>query len=106
MNQWVLMGEGDILLLYTDGPVGHQNVDDEYCPRHLEKKLREVKHQTAAEIFESIKADLKISAAVSCFTSRSFFSRCLGQYSSSTFWCPTGPSVYRRRMSPSPMSTH
>src|SRR5207302_6712125 len=58
MNQWVLMGEGDILLLHTDGLVEHQNVDDEYCPRHLEKKLREVKHRTAAEIFESIKADL------------------------------------------------
>src|SRR5438067_5483610 len=58
MNEWVLMGEGDILLLHTDGLVEHQNADDEYCPRHLEKKLREVKHQTAAEIFESVKADL------------------------------------------------
>jgi serine phosphatase RsbU (regulator of sigma subunit) len=59
MNQWVLMGSGDILLLHTDGLVEHCNADDSYYyPGRLEEKLREVKHQTAAEIFEAIRADL------------------------------------------------
>jgi serine phosphatase RsbU (regulator of sigma subunit) len=58
MNQWVLMGEGDILLLHTDGLVEHRSADDQYYPGHLEQKLREVKHQSADVIFETIKADL------------------------------------------------
>jgi serine phosphatase RsbU (regulator of sigma subunit) len=58
MNQWVLMGEGDILLLHTDGLVEHRRAGDDYCPGHLEDKLREVKHQTAAKIFEAITLDL------------------------------------------------
>jgi serine phosphatase RsbU (regulator of sigma subunit) len=59
MNQWVLMGAGDILLLHTDGLVEHRNTDDaEYYPQRLEQKLRAVKHQTAAEIFEAIRMDL------------------------------------------------
>ena len=59
MNQWVLMGAGDILLLHTDGLVEHCDADDKcYYPERLEQKLREVKHQTAAEIFEAIRTDL------------------------------------------------
>src|SRR5688572_26659143 len=59
MNQWVLMGAGDILLLHTDGLVEHRNTDDaEYYPQRLEQKLRAVKHQTAAEIFDAIRMDL------------------------------------------------
>jgi len=58
MNEWVLMGAGDILLLHTDGLVEHRNGDDDYYPQRLEQKLREVKHQTAAEIFDAIRADL------------------------------------------------
>jgi serine phosphatase RsbU (regulator of sigma subunit) len=58
MNEWVLMGAGDILLLHTDGLVEHRNADDDYYPQRLEQKLREVKHQTAAEIFDAIRADL------------------------------------------------
>lgn len=58
MNEWVLMSTGDILLLNTDGLVEHRNGDDDYYPRCLEQKLREVKHRTAEEIFEAIKADL------------------------------------------------
>jgi serine phosphatase RsbU (regulator of sigma subunit) len=53
------MGEGDILLLHTDGLVEHCDAGDNYyyagC---LEQKLREVQHQTAAGIFDAIKADL------------------------------------------------
>jgi serine phosphatase RsbU (regulator of sigma subunit) len=58
MNQWVLMGEGDILLLHTDGLVEHRSGSDDYCPGHLEQQLREIKHKTAAEIFEAITEDL------------------------------------------------
>src|SRR5216684_800253 len=36
MNEWVLMGEGDLLLLHTDGLVEHCNAsDDYYFPRRL-----------------------------------------------------------------------
>src|ERR1700730_14296695 len=59
MNEWVLMGEGDILLLHTDGLVEHCNAgDDYYFPLRLEEKLRDVKHQPAAEIFDAITAHL------------------------------------------------
>ena len=59
MNQWVLMGAGDILLLHTDGLVEHCDPDDNYYyPGCLEQRLRDVKHQTAAEIFEAIRTDL------------------------------------------------
>jgi serine phosphatase RsbU (regulator of sigma subunit) len=59
MNQWVLMGAGDILLLLTDGLVEHCDADDNfYYPECLERKLRDVKHQTAAEIFDAVRTDL------------------------------------------------
>ena len=59
INEWVLMGAGDILLLPTDGLVEHCNAEDTlYYPGYLEQKLRDVKHQTAAEIFEAIRTDL------------------------------------------------
>ena len=59
INHWALMGAGDILLLYTDGLVEHSNADDRYYfPECLEQKLRDVKHQTAVEIFEAIRTDL------------------------------------------------
>jgi serine phosphatase RsbU (regulator of sigma subunit) len=59
MNQWVLMGAGDILLLLTDGLAEHCDADDNYYyPECLEQKVREVKDQTAAEIFEAIRANL------------------------------------------------
>jgi serine phosphatase RsbU (regulator of sigma subunit) len=59
MNQWVLMGAGDILLLHTDGLMEHCNADDcDYYPGCLEQKLRDVKHQTAAEIFDAIRTEV------------------------------------------------
>jgi len=58
LNEWSLMGSGDILLLYTDGLLDHANGTDAYFPRHLEQKIREVKHQSAREIYDSIKAHL------------------------------------------------
>jgi serine phosphatase RsbU (regulator of sigma subunit) len=59
MNHWVLMGAGDILLLHTDGLVEHCDADDNYYyPACLEQTLRDVKHQTAAQIFEAVRTDL------------------------------------------------
>lgn len=65
MNEWWLMGAGDILLLHTDGLVDHGKQDDPYFPTHLEQKLRAVKHLGAREIFEAVKADLLAFAAPS-----------------------------------------
>jgi serine phosphatase RsbU (regulator of sigma subunit) len=58
LNEWKLMGTGDILLLYTDGLLEHSNGTAPYFPAHLEQKVREVKHQSAKEIFDAIKAHL------------------------------------------------
>ena len=58
LNEWTLMGTGDILLLYTDGLLEHVRGDEPYFPRHLEHEIREVKHLGAREIFDRIKAHL------------------------------------------------
>jgi serine phosphatase RsbU (regulator of sigma subunit) len=58
LNEWKLMGTGDILLLYTDGLLDHSDGSSAYFPVQLEQKVREVKHQGAKEIFEAIKAHL------------------------------------------------
>jgi serine phosphatase RsbU (regulator of sigma subunit) len=58
LNEWKLMGTGDILLLYTDGLLDHSNGTEPYFPGHLEEKVREVKHLSAREIFEAIKAHM------------------------------------------------
>src|SRR5688572_3572875 len=56
LNEWKLMGAGDILLLYTDGLLEHFRAGQQYFPDHLEQKVREVKHQSARHIFDAIKA--------------------------------------------------
>jgi serine phosphatase RsbU (regulator of sigma subunit) len=58
LNEWKLMGTGDILLLYTDGLLEHSNGTEPYFPQHLEAKVRDVKRLTAREIFEAIKAHI------------------------------------------------
>jgi serine phosphatase RsbU (regulator of sigma subunit) len=58
MNEWVLMGQGDILLLHTDGLAEHHRDGEDYFPGRLEQTLRGVKHQPATEIYDAIKADL------------------------------------------------
>ena len=58
LNEWKLMGTGDILLLYTDGLLDHTNGTEPYFPQQLEAKVREVKHRSAREIFEAIKANI------------------------------------------------
>lgn len=55
LNQWTLMGAGDILLLYTDGLLDHTRGEEAYFPDHLEHVLRAVKHESAKKIFEAIK---------------------------------------------------
>lgn len=57
MNEWTLMGRGDILLLHTDGLSDHRTQDQSYYPGGLEQTLREVKHLGSREIYEAIKKD-------------------------------------------------
>jgi serine phosphatase RsbU (regulator of sigma subunit) len=58
MNEWSLMGAGDILLLQTDGLMEHCRADESYVPGRLEQRLREVKHQGAEAIFKAVKEDV------------------------------------------------
>jgi len=58
MNEWVLMGRGDILLLHTDGLAEHRNEGEDYVPARLETTLRRVKHEPSKAIFDAIMADL------------------------------------------------
>jgi len=58
LNEWKLMGTGDILLLYTDGLLEHTNGSEAYFPRYLEEKVREVKNLSSKEIFEAIKTHI------------------------------------------------
>jgi serine phosphatase RsbU (regulator of sigma subunit) len=55
LNEWTLMGIGDILLLYTDGLLDHTRGNEAYFPRHLEQTVRAVRHGSAKAIFEAIK---------------------------------------------------
>ena len=69
LNEWRLMGAGDILLLYTDGLIDQVRSGEAYFPRHLERKIQEVKQESARAIFESIKAHFLDFAATSDDTS-------------------------------------
>jgi len=55
LNQWKLMGAGDILLLYTDGLLEHTRGEEPYFPEQLENTIRAVKHENANKIFQTIK---------------------------------------------------
>jgi serine phosphatase RsbU (regulator of sigma subunit) len=57
MNEWWLMGAGDILLLPTDGLTEHRRGDEDYAPDLLERKVREVKHADARGIYNAIMDD-------------------------------------------------
>ena len=56
-NEWRLMGQGDILLMHTDGLVDHSRGDEAYFPGHLEQTVRRVKGQSARVIYEAIVDD-------------------------------------------------
>jgi serine phosphatase RsbU (regulator of sigma subunit) len=58
LNDWLLMGEGDILLLHTDGLSEHQCGEVEYFPGLAEQVVRRVKDCTAREIHDAIMADV------------------------------------------------
>jgi serine phosphatase RsbU (regulator of sigma subunit) len=58
MNEWTLMGRGDILLLHTDGLTEHEGPDGRYFPGRLEQCLRGVKQLGARQIYDAINADL------------------------------------------------
>lgn len=57
INDWSLMGAGDILLLYTDGLAEHGHGGEPYVPFHLEETIRRVKHQSAHAIYDAIVQD-------------------------------------------------
>ena len=63
MNEWWIMGAGDILLLPTDGLTDHRRGDENYVPTSLERCVREVKHLDARGIYESIVQDVTAFAA-------------------------------------------
>jgi len=65
INEWWLMGAGDILLLHTDGLVEHGPDQAPYYPRRLEQRVREVKDLGARAIFEAIGQDLLAFAELS-----------------------------------------
>jgi serine phosphatase RsbU (regulator of sigma subunit) len=58
MNEWTLMGRGDILLLHTDGLTEHEAPNGRYFPGRLEQTLRDVKHLSARQIYDAIMMDL------------------------------------------------
>jgi serine phosphatase RsbU (regulator of sigma subunit) len=58
MNEWTLMGRGDILLLHTDGLSDHWTQGHAYFPGRLEQTMRDVKHLGAREIYEAIQNDV------------------------------------------------
>ncbi|MEN8222616.1 MAG: PP2C family protein-serine/threonine phosphatase [Acidobacteriota bacterium] len=59
VNKIHLMGEGDILILFTDGLMEHGIEDDIlYFENELEKTVRSVKDLSAGEIYSSILEDL------------------------------------------------
>ena len=58
VNEIKLMGQGDILVLYTDGLSDHEFEGESFFPDRLEGILREHKHLSAQQIFEAIKLEL------------------------------------------------
>jgi serine phosphatase RsbU (regulator of sigma subunit) len=62
VNEWRLMGAGDILVLSTDGLVEHGRRNDAYCPGCLEDTLRRLKCRTAAEILAGVHEDIRAFA--------------------------------------------
>jgi serine phosphatase RsbU (regulator of sigma subunit) len=59
VNTLNVMGQGDILMLFTDGFTDQRNGELNYTSIRLEKKLKLVKHLSSKEIFQSIKEDFK-----------------------------------------------
>jgi serine phosphatase RsbU (regulator of sigma subunit) len=58
LNEWQLMGSGDILLLQTDGFTEHAHDDTPYFPARAEATLRTVKDRPAQAILDALSRDL------------------------------------------------
>ncbi len=58
LNEWKLMGSGDIMLLMSDGVTEHARGDESYFPERLEKTVRASKALSAKQIVDAIKADI------------------------------------------------
>jgi serine phosphatase RsbU (regulator of sigma subunit) len=58
LNEWKLMGSGDILFLYTDGLSDHMRGNEPYFPVRLEQVLRAAKLLSSREIVAAVKEDL------------------------------------------------
>jgi serine phosphatase RsbU (regulator of sigma subunit) len=65
LNEWKIMGAGDILLVFTDGLCEHSNDrGEEYFPTRLEPKVRELRNHSAHEIVNGIEEDLRSFASL------------------------------------------
>ena len=62
VNEWTLMGTGDILLLHTDGLLEHAHGDERYAPERLERTVRNAKHCSAKDIVHTVIDDLRAFA--------------------------------------------
>jgi serine phosphatase RsbU (regulator of sigma subunit) len=58
LNDWSLMGAGDILLLHSDGLSEHRRGEEDYFPGHMEQTVRRVKDRPAQAIYEAVTEDL------------------------------------------------
>ena len=56
VNEINLLGDGDIMLLYTDGLLEHHNGTALFAETRLEQVLRQAKGGTAREIYESLRS--------------------------------------------------
>ncbi len=60
INEINLLGEGDLLLLFTDGLSEHG--EDTYYPTHFNSLLRKIKHHNAQDIVETVISDMEAFA--------------------------------------------
>jgi len=54
----IMLTQGDIMLLYTDGLIEHTNGKDNFCESHLEKILKDSKQGTAEQIYKTIMSEM------------------------------------------------
>ena len=62
VNEWTLMGSGDILLLHSDGLLEHARGNESYFPDRLEQAIRRTKHLSATDIVQTIVEDVRTFA--------------------------------------------
>ncbi len=62
VNEWALMGAGDILLLHTDGVLEHMRGHEPYFPDRLEQTIRKGKHLSASDLVHTVLDDLRTFA--------------------------------------------